>query len=86
MSIYDTDLDKCPANYQPLTPLSFLQRSAQVYPERIAIIHGRNRVTYAQFYARSRQLASALTKAGIAAASCRLAATHTAPDQPTCGA
>jgi fatty-acyl-CoA synthase len=65
MSIYDTDLDKCPANYQPLTPLSFLQRSAQVYPERVAIIHGRNRVTYAQFYARSRQLASALTKAGI---------------------
>ncbi len=65
MSIYDTDLDKCPANYQPLTPLTFLQRSAQVYPERIAIIHGKRRVSYAEFYSRSRQLASALLKAGV---------------------
>jgi fatty-acyl-CoA synthase len=65
MSIYDTDLPKCPANYQPLTPLSFLQRSAQVYPDRIAIIHGRARVTYRDFYVRARKLASALAKAGI---------------------
>jgi fatty-acyl-CoA synthase len=65
MSIYDTDLDKCPANYQPLTPLSFLVRSAQVYPDHVAIIHGRRRVSYAEFYARSRQLASALARAGI---------------------
>jgi fatty-acyl-CoA synthase len=65
MSIYDTDLPKCPANYQPLTPLSFLQRSAQVYPDRIAIIHGKSRVTYRDFYARARKLASALSQAGI---------------------
>jgi fatty-acyl-CoA synthase len=65
MSIYDTDLPKCPANYQPLTPLSFLQRSAQVYPDRVAIIHGNARVTYREFYARARKLASALKKAGI---------------------
>jgi fatty-acyl-CoA synthase len=65
MSIYDTDLPKCPANYQPLTPLSFLQRSAQVYPDRIAIIHGKARVTYRDFYARARKLASALKKAGV---------------------
>ncbi len=65
MSVYDHDLDKNPANYQPLTPLSFLARSAAVYPEQVAIIHGRQRVTYAQFYARCRQLASSFVKAGI---------------------
>ncbi len=45
MSIYDVDLDKTPANYQPLTPLSFLARSASVYPEHIAIIHGKQRTS-----------------------------------------
>jgi fatty-acyl-CoA synthase len=65
MSIYDVDLDKTPANYQPLTPLSFLARSASVYPKHIAIIHGKQRTTYAAFYARARKLASALVKAGI---------------------
>jgi fatty-acyl-CoA synthase len=65
MSAYDIDLDKNPANYQPLTPLTFLQRSAQVYPDQTAIIHGASRVNYRSFYARARQLASALSKAGI---------------------
>ena len=65
MSAYETDLDKNPANYQPLTPLTFLARSAAVYPEQAAIIHGNQRTTYAQFYARCRQLASSLAKAGI---------------------
>lgn len=65
MSAYNLDLDKTDANYQPLTPLSFLARSAAVYPEHTAIIHGRQRVSYAQFYARCRQLASALAKAGL---------------------
>ncbi len=45
MSIYDVDLDKTPANYQPLTPLTFLARSASVYPEHIAIIHGKQRTS-----------------------------------------
>ena len=65
MSVYEADLDKNPANYQPLTPLTFLARSAAVYPDQAAIIHGRQRTTYAQFYARCRQLASSLAKAGI---------------------
>jgi fatty-acyl-CoA synthase len=65
MSAYDLDLDKNAANYQPLTPLTFLARSAAVYPEQCAIIHGRQRVSYAQFYARCRQLASSLAKAGL---------------------
>ena len=65
MSVYDIDLDKNAANYQPLTPLTFLARSAAVYPDQAAIIHGSQRTTYAQFYARCRQLASSLAKAGI---------------------
>jgi fatty-acyl-CoA synthase len=62
---YDTDLDRNPANFQPLTPLSFLARAADVHPDHTAIIHGRGRWTYRQFYARARQLASALHKRGI---------------------
>jgi fatty-acyl-CoA synthase len=66
MSAYDQHLDKNPANFQPLTPLSFLQRSAAVYPEHTAIIHGSLRVSYASFFARCRKLGSALAKHGIA--------------------
>jgi 3-(methylthio)propionyl---CoA ligase len=62
---YDTDLDRNPANFQPLTPLSFLSRAADVYPDHTAIIHGQRSWSYRQFYARTRQLASALQKRGI---------------------
>ena len=62
---YETGLDRVPANFQPLTPLSFLERAAQVFPRHIAIIHGNQRIDYATFYARSRRLASALSKLGI---------------------
>jgi fatty-acyl-CoA synthase len=62
---YDTDLDRNPANFQPLTPLGFLERAAAVFPDRTAIIHGPLRRTYAEFYARARRLASALAKAGV---------------------
>ena len=65
MSSYDHDLDKNAANFQPLTPLSFLERSAAVYPDRLAIIHGNARVTYREFYARCRKLGSALARHGI---------------------
>ncbi|WP_036281809.1 acyl-CoA synthetase [Methylocystis sp. ATCC 49242] len=64
-SAYDRDLDRNPANFQPLTPLTFLARAAAVFPERVAIVHGDLRRTYRDFYARSRRLASALEKAGI---------------------
>jgi len=64
-SAYDRDLDRNPANFQPLTPLTFLARAAAVFPDRIAIIHGGLRRTYRDYYARSRRLASALEKAGI---------------------
>src|SRR5579864_7839466 len=62
---YDTDLDRNPANFQPLTPLGFLERAAAVFPDHTAIIHGSLRRNYAEFYARSRRLASALAKRGI---------------------
>jgi fatty-acyl-CoA synthase len=62
---YNTNLDRNPANYQPLTPLTFLERAATVFPDHTAIIHGKLRRNYATFYARSRQLASALTQSGI---------------------
>ena len=62
---YNTDLDRTPANFQPLTPLTFLERAAMVFPDHTAIIHGALRRSYATFYARSRQLASALSQSGI---------------------
>jgi fatty-acyl-CoA synthase len=62
---YDIDLDRNAANFQPLTPLSFLERSAAVFPDHTAIIHGALRRSYAEFYARARRLASALAKRGI---------------------
>ena len=62
---YDTDLDRNAANFQPLTPLGFLERAAAVFPSHTAVIHGPLRRTYAEFYARTRRLASALAKRGI---------------------
>ena len=62
---YASGLDKNEANYTPLTPLTFLERSAYVYPNRASIIHGRRRYTWAQSYERSRRLASALAQRGI---------------------
>ena len=58
-------LDKTAANYQALTPLTFLERAAAVFPEHVAVIHGKQRFTYAQFYARARRLGSALAAHGI---------------------
>jgi len=62
---YNTGLDRTPANYQPLTPLKFLERAASVFPDHIAIVHGPLQRSYAAFYARSRQLASVLAQRGI---------------------
>jgi fatty-acyl-CoA synthase len=64
-SIYETDLDRNEANFQPLTPLSFLERTAAVFPDHTAIVHGRRSWTYAAFYVRTRRLASALARNGI---------------------
>ncbi|MDE2005252.1 MAG: acyl-CoA synthetase [Rhodospirillales bacterium] len=65
MSIYARDLDACAANFVPLSPVSFLNRAALVSPERLAVVHGARRYTYAQFHERARRLASALARAGV---------------------
>ena len=62
---YNTDLDRNPANYQPLTPITFLERAASVFPDYTAIIHGSIKRSYSEFYQRSCQLASALSKKGV---------------------
>jgi fatty-acyl-CoA synthase len=62
---YDTDLGRNAANFQPLTPLSFLARAAEVYPDRTAIIHGGLFRNYREFYTRAKKLASALSRRGV---------------------
>ena len=64
-SIYDQQLLCTEANFAPLSPLGFIERTAEVYPDRLAIVHGDLRQTWAQTYARCRQLASALARSGI---------------------
>ena len=64
-TIYDHGLDRNPANHQPLTPLTFLERAAAVFPDRTAVIHGGLRRSYRDLYARCRRLASALSAHGI---------------------
>ena len=62
---YDTDLDRNAANFQPLTPLSFLARAAEVHPDTTAIIHGGLFRNYRDFYTRAKKLASALARRGV---------------------
>jgi len=64
-SPYDTDLGRTAANHVALSPLSFLERAAAVYPERVSVVHGATRHTWADTYARCRRLASALTRRGV---------------------
>ena len=64
-NIFEQGLGRNSANFTPITPLLFLERSAEVYPDRLAIIHGKLRQTWSQTYERCRRLASALQKQGI---------------------
>ena len=64
-NIFEQDLPKNRANYASLTPLSFLERAACVYPDRPSVIHGAQRYTWRQTYARCRRLAGALSQRGI---------------------
>ena len=61
----EVSFDKGPANYEPLSPVSFLDRTAQVYPEKIAWIYGSQRINYREFSERCRRLASALSRRGV---------------------
>ncbi len=62
---YAIGLEQNEANYVPLTPLTFLERSAQVYPDKLAVIHGERRYTWSEVFIRCRRLASALAKRGV---------------------
>jgi fatty-acyl-CoA synthase len=64
-SIFDQDLPRTEANFAPMSPLSFLERTAEVYPQHLAIVHGSLRRTWSEVYARCRQLASALVRHGV---------------------
>ncbi|MCE3273428.1 MAG: acyl-CoA synthetase [Ramlibacter sp.] len=64
-SIFDQDLPRNAANFTPISPLSFLERAAQVYPDKVAVVHGSLRQTWARTYERCRRLASALQRAGL---------------------
>jgi fatty-acyl-CoA synthase len=61
----ETGLGKRAANYVALTPLSGLKRAAQIFTNRLAVVHGAHRKTYAQYHDRCSQLASALTRLGV---------------------
>ena len=63
---YLRDLERNTANYAPLTPLTFLERAASIWPDRTAIIHGGIRRSWSETYTRCRRLAAALSRAGIA--------------------
>ncbi|HUL40892.1 MAG TPA: acyl-CoA synthetase [Burkholderiales bacterium] len=67
INYYSSDLDKNPANYTPLSPLSFLERTAYVYPKHAAVVHGDRKFTWGETYARCRRLACALAKRGLGA-------------------
>ncbi len=64
-NVYETGLDKNPANFTALTPVSFLAKAAHTFPDRIAVIHGDTRRTWRDVYARARQLGSALALHGV---------------------
>ena len=62
---YAAGLERNAANFMPLTPLDFLVRTAAVHPDRLAVVHGARRYSWAETYSRCRRLASALTRRGI---------------------
>ena len=62
---YETGLDRNPANYAPLTPLTLIERAAYIYPERTSVVNGIHRYTWAETYERCRRLASALDRRGV---------------------
>ena len=70
LSIFEQALERNSANFEPLSPISFLRRAAQVVPEHTAIIHGERRTSYLQFWERSCRLASALAARGISPGDC----------------
>ena len=65
MDAYDRGLERNPANFVALSPVSFLERAADVHPDKVAVVHGDLRYTYSQFRERARRLAGALAALGV---------------------
>src|SRR5262245_41052982 len=80
-NIYDLDLEKNAANHAPLTPLSFLAWTAEVYPQRLAVVHGARRLTWGEVYARSRRPACALAARGVGPGEAVAALRSTTPER-----
>lgn len=78
-SAYLQGLDRTAANHQPLSPLTLLDRAATTFPDRVAVIHGDQRISYRDFDARAKQLASALAGAGIGRSDTVSALLHNTP-------
>ncbi|HMI93671.1 MAG TPA: AMP-binding protein, partial [Polyangiales bacterium] len=92
-NIYDRDLAKNAANHAALTPLTFIAWTAEVYPERLGVVHGSRRFTWREVYARARRLGSALAQRGIGAGNTVSAMLSNTPEMceahfgvPMCGA
>jgi fatty-acyl-CoA synthase len=81
---YTFGLEKNAANYVPLTPITFLERSAYIYPERLSAIHGKRRYTWAETFARCRRLASALKQRGIGVGSTVAVMLNNTPEMFEC--
>ena len=82
--IFDQQLDRCAANYAPLTPLSFIARTAYTWPDRVAVVHGPRRYTWSETYARARKLASVLARHGIATGDTVAAMLSNTPEMVEC--
>ena len=83
-NIYQQGLDKNTANYTPLTPLTFIARTAYVYPERMAVIHGQRRYSWLETFSRARRLASALSALGIGEGDTVAAMLNNTPEMVEC--
>jgi fatty-acyl-CoA synthase len=90
---YSGGLEKTPANFTPLSPLTFLERAAAVFPNYTSIVHGERRYTWAETYARSRRLAAALQQRGVGAGDTVAVMAYNTPEMyelhfgvPMCGA
>ena len=83
-NIYQQGLDRNTANYTPLTPLTFIARTAYVYPDRLAVIHGQRRYSWLETFTRARRLASALSAQGVGEGDTVAAMLNNTPEMVEC--
>jgi len=84
MADFNVGMPKCDANYVALSPIQFLERTANIHPERIAVVHGPRRRTWREVYDRSRLLASALLRHGLKRGDCVSVMLSNTPENLEC--